>query len=201
MVSLDEHIRLNQIIDLAWNLLFENIISGKIFINKESSLQLHLSKLIFDLGNLYCILPNETFKIEMETNYENKSIDIVCGFGQTRAAIELKCFMKASNRAKDLDCYDALIDIERLQHFNGFQIKKFICLTDNKYYPQTLQTGHGKTVTLNNGTIYQANQQIIPGWAEKWNVKRDKPIVFKNNVTCDWTSRGQWHVLKIDIAE
>ncbi|SEO94143.1 hypothetical protein SAMN05444671_3948 [Flavobacterium sp. CF108] len=199
MVSLDEHTRLNQIIDLAWDLLFENIVSGKIIINKESSLQLHLSKIIFDLGNLYCILPNETFKIEMETNYGNKSIDIVCGFGKTKAAIELKCFMKASNRAKELDCYDALIDIERLQHFDSFQIKKFICLTDNKYYSQTLQRGHGKTVTLNNGTIYLANEQIIPGWAEKWKVKRDKPIVFKNNVTCDWNSRDPWHVLKVDI--
>jgi hypothetical protein len=103
----------------------------------------------------------------METNYGNKSIDIVCGFGKTKAAIELKCFMKASNRAKDLDCYDALIDIERLQHFDGFEIKNFIYLTDNKYYPKRLQTGHGKTVTLNKVTIYLANKQIIPRWAEK----------------------------------
>lgn len=199
MISLDKKQRLNEIIDLAWELLFESIISGKLSINKESSLQLHLSKLIFDLGNLYCVLPEETFKIEMETNYCNKSIDIVCGFGNTRAAIEFKCFMKASKRAKDLDCYDALLDIERLQNFDGFNIKKFICLTDNKYYPQTLQTGHGKTVTLNNGTIYTANYEIIPCWAEKWKVNRDKPIVFKNDVTCNWTSREKWHFLKVDI--
>lgn len=100
MISQDQKIRLNQIIDLDWELLFESIISGRLLINKESSLQLHLSKLIFDLGNLYCILPNEIFKIEMETKYENKSIDIVCKLGETTAAIELKCFMKASNRAK-----------------------------------------------------------------------------------------------------
>lgn len=62
-------------------------------------------------------------------------------------------FIKASNRAKDLDCYDALTDIERLQHFKGYDIRKFICLTDNKYYPETLQTGHRKTVTLNIGTV------------------------------------------------
>ena len=47
----------------------------------------------------------------METNYEKKSIDIVCILGEMKAAIELKCFMKASNRAKDLDCYDVLLDI------------------------------------------------------------------------------------------
>lgn len=201
MIPLDENTRLNEIIDLAWELLFENIISGKLLINKESSLQLHLSKLIFDLGNLYCILPNEIFKIEMETKYGNKSIDIVCGFGQAKAAIELKCFMKASNRAKDLDCYDALIDIERLQYFEGFQVRKFICLTDNKYYPQTLQTGKGKSVTLNNGTVYVSNYEIIPGWAKEWKVKRDKSILFKSDVTCNWKTRNQWHFLKVDIED
>jgi hypothetical protein len=199
MISLDKKERLNQIINFAWEILFENIVSGKLKINKESSLQLHLSKLIFDLGNIYCILPNENFEIEMETNYGNKSIDIVCSLGNEKGAIELKCFMKASNRAKDLDCYDALKDIERLQNFDGFKIKKFICLTDNKYYPQTLQKGHGKTVTLNSGTVYIANQQIIPGWAEKWKVKRDAPIVFKKDITCEWHSRENWHYLKIDI--
>ena len=134
MISSDQHVRLNQVLDTAWDILFEQIVSGKLLINKESSLQLHLSKLIFELGNIYCILPDEYFEIKMEANYEKKSIDIVCSLGEMKAALELKCFMKASNRAKELDCYDALIDIERLQNFSGFQIRKFICLTDNKYY-------------------------------------------------------------------
>lgn len=199
MIKIDEQIRLNQIIDTSWEILFARIVSGQLIINKESSLQLHLSKLIFDLGNIYCILPKEHFEIEMETNHEKKSIDVVCSLGQQKAAIELKCFMKASNRAKDLDCYDALIDIERLQTFSGFQIKKFICLTDNKYYPETAQAGHGKTVSLKNGTIYPADVQIIPGWAEKWKVKRDKPIIFKKEIKCDWVTNTNWHFLKIDI--
>lgn len=70
------------------------------YTRKESSLQLHLSKLIFDLDNLYCILPGESFKIEMETNYGNKSIHIVCGFGQTKAAIELKCLLKQATERR-----------------------------------------------------------------------------------------------------
>jgi hypothetical protein len=199
MISTDQHTRLNQVIDIAWEILFERIVSGQLQINKESSLQLHLSKLIFDLGNIYCILPKEHFDIEMETNYEKKSIDVVCSLGKLKAAIELKCFMKASNRAKELDCYDALIDIERLQNFEGFQIKKFICLTDNKYYPERAQTGHGKTVSLKNGTFYPANFEIIPGWVDKWKVKRDKPIIFNRDINCDWVSRTNWHFLKIDI--
>lgn len=153
------------------------------------------------MGTIYCILPNEFFEIEMETKYENKSIDIVCSLGDFKAAIELKCFMTASNRAKDLDCYDALIDIERLQGYSGFQIRKFICLTDNKYYSEKEQTGHGKTVSLKNGTIYSANKKIVPGWADKWKVKRDKPIVFNMDIICNWISKTNWHYLKIDLDQ
>lgn len=162
-------------------------------------MQLHLSKLIFELGNIYCILPDEHFDIEMETNYDKKSIDIVCKLGDQKAAIELKCFMKASKRAKDLDSYDALIDIERLQNFKGFDLKKFICLTDNKYYPQTIPTGHGKSVSLTHGKSYLPDIPIIPGWAEIWKVKRDKHILFNNEIRCNWVSSGSWHYLKIDI--
>lgn len=199
MIFQEQNKRLNEVVDTAWKIIFERIVSGKLLINKESSLQLHLSKLIFELGNIYCIHPKEGFEIEMETNYGNRSIDIVCCLGDIKAAIELKCFMKASNRAKDLDCYDALIDIERLQSFTGFDIKKFICLTDNKYYPETAQKGHGKTVSLKNGTFYPSNEKIIPGWAEKWKVKRDKPIVFNSDILCKWTSKTDWHYLKMDI--
>lgn len=194
----DQEIRLGHIIDTSWNITFERVVSGKLLINKESSLQLHLSKTLFELGNIYCIFPQEFFEIEMETNYEGKSIDIVCKLGDKTAAIELKCFMKASNRAKELDCYDVLKDVERLHNFNGFTIKKFFCLTDNKYYPEWTQRGHGKTVSLRNGIIYYANQEIIPGWAQKWNVKRDKSIILKSDIICNWVSKNNWHFLKIN---
>jgi hypothetical protein len=200
MISSDQHTRLNQVLEMAWEILFEQIVSGKLIINKEPSLQLHLSKLIFELGNIYCIFPKEHFEIEMETKYENKNIDIVCSLGKVKAAVELKCFIKASNRAKELDCYDALKDIERLENYSGFQIRKFICLTDNKYYPERAQTGHGKTVSLKQGTVYSANEKIIPGWADKWKVNRDKPIIFKTEIKCDWVSKTGWHYLKTNIA-
>jgi hypothetical protein len=199
MTLLDPIERLNNIIEQSWSILFERIVSGKLKINKESSLQLHLSKLIYDLGNIYCILPDESFEIEMETNYQNKSIDIVCILGDIKAAIELKCFMKISNRAKDLDSYDALRDIERLHNFSGFDIRKFICLTDNIYYPQTTLTGHGKSVMLKHGTVYSANTAIIPGWADKWKVGRDKHILFPSDVVCNWISKKNWHYWIADV--
>jgi len=191
--------RLELVIDLSWNLIFEKIVNETLFINKESSLQLHLSKLIFDIGNTFCIYPTEFFDIEMETNYENKSIDIVCSLGDTKAALELKCFMKSSNRAKDLDCYDTLKDIERLQNYLGFDIKKFICLTDSKYYASTVQRGHAASVSIREGTKYYANTPVIPSWANKWKVNRDKPILFNADVEFNWHNRNQWFCLNMSV--
>lgn len=192
--------RLTKIIDEAWIILFNQIVTGRQPINKEASLQLHLAKIIQDLGNAYCIYPKETFQLELETGYNGKNIDITCQLGEAKAAIELKCFIKASNRAKDTDMYDALLDIERLESYEGFSIKKFICLTDNNYYPEFAQTGMSSTVSLKHGTIYKANQEIIPGWVGRWkNKKRDKPIIFKSDVICNWVSNNDWHYWQEDI--
>ncbi len=195
---LDTKERLANLIDEAWLILFNRIVSGKQKINKEASLQLQLARILQDLGNAYCIFPNETFHLELETNHNGKNIDITCHLGNINAAIELKCFIKSSNRAKDLDMYDALIDIERLESFEDFEIKKFYCITDNKYYSEYEQKGMASSVSLKNGTKYTANIEIIPLWTGKWKVKRDKSIILKNDFVCNWISSGGWYYLKID---
>jgi hypothetical protein len=196
-MNLEPKQRLSYIIDQAWLIIFNRIVYGKLIINKEASLQLQLARILQDLGNVYCILPSEIFKLELETSYNDKNIDITCQLGNIKAAIELKCFMKASNRAKDIDMYDALIDIERLESFTEFNLKKFFCLTDNKYYPEYTQKGMASSVTLKNGTIYKANQEIIPAWRGKWNVNRDKSIKFKTDITCNWVTNNDWHYWQI----
>jgi hypothetical protein len=106
--------------------------------------------------------------------------------------------MKSSNRAKELDMYDALIDIERLESFEEFDVKKFFCLTDNKYYAEFTQKGMARSVSLKHDTIYKSNQEIIPLWSGKWKVKRDKPIVFKKDVVCNWINNNDWYYLQVD---
>jgi len=198
-MHLDSKLRLSHIIDEAWLILFNRIVSGKQLINKEASLQLQLARIVQDLGNVYCVLPTETFQLELETGYNGKNIDITCQLGNVKAAIELKCFMKASNRAKDIDMYDALIDIERLESFSDFHIKKFFCLTDNKYYPEYTQKGMASSVTLKNGTVYKSDHEIIPAWRGKWKVNRDKSIKFKTDIICNWVSNNDWHYWQIDL--
>jgi hypothetical protein len=191
--------RLDIIINESWQILFHRIISKKQKINKEASLQLQFARILNDLGNLYCILPDETFHIELETKHNNKNIDITCQIGQTKVAIELKCFIKSSNRAKDTDMYDALADIESLEKHIDFELKYFFCLTDDEYYPERNQKGMAKSVSLKNGTIYRANHEIVPSWAGKWNVKRNKPIIFKSDIYCNWVSNENWHYWQINL--
>lgn len=190
--------RISYLINESWQIFFQRIVSGKQKINKEASLQLQLARILNDLGNAYCILPDETFQLELETGYNGKNIDITCRLGEVKAAIELKCFIKSSNRAKDLDMYDALKDIERLESFDEFDIKFFFCLTDNKYYAEYTQKGKASSVTLKNGTVYQANKEIIPAWAGEWKVNRDKSIIFKKEIICNWISCNGWYYLQIN---
>jgi len=125
--------KLQYILDFSWDIYIEKLISNKISINLESSMQLHYASIINSLGELLKIKPDEEFNIELEHAYEDTSkyIDIQCSYHNIKTAIELKCFRKNSNRAKDIDMYDALKDIERLESFKSHQIKKFICLTDD----------------------------------------------------------------------
>ena len=198
MVSIEPKVRLNIIIDTAWEILFQRIAYKRFKVNKESSLQLHLSKIIHDLGDVFCILPDERFDIELETAYNNKNIDIICSLGDVQAAIELKCFKKSSNRARDIDLYDVLNDIQRLDNFDGFAIKKFICLADSSYYSSTEPKGMANSVKITEGTHYKSNIEIIPGWVGKWKIKRDEPIILKNDLICKWVNQDDWYYLKVD---
>lgn len=189
--------RLSHIIDEAWLILFNRIVSGKQTINKEASLQLQFARIINDLGTTYCIFPDEFFSIELETNFRGKNIDITCQMGQITAAIELKCFIKASNRAKDTDMYDVLKDIERIESYDEFSVTKFYCLTDNKYYPTVMPKGMASSVTIMQGTKYLPHIPIVPLWAGIWNVKRDTRIIFKKEIECHWVNSGKWYYLAL----
>ncbi|MCB9168864.1 MAG: hypothetical protein H6597_03270 [Flavobacteriales bacterium] len=179
-------------VETSWQLLFQRVISGKQPINKEASMQLQLAKIMQELGSAFCILPGEEFQVELETAVGNQSIDITSTLGTATVAIELKCFKHEQNRARDLDMYDALKDISRLDGFGQYDLKYFICLADRKYYAEYKHSGMASSVSTSNGSHYEARKPIVPSWAGKWKVGRDKPIVLKQDLTCQWTEQGGW---------
>jgi len=185
--------RLEFIISQAWAILFAKIVEGTQHINKEASLQLQLAKLMQEIGAAYCIYPNEFFVVELETGLGRKSIDITCSLGNTKAALELKCFRKQSNRAKDLDMYDALKDIQRLDNYDEYEQKYFICIADSSYYAEYKHKGKASSVTTRNGSRYNANTPIVPAWKGQWNVSRDASITLKKELICEWTNINNWY--------
>lgn len=185
--------RLRLVIDYSWKLLFAKIVNEKLIINKEASMQLQLGKVMQDIGSAFCVLPNEVFDIELETSRENANIDITCKLGEATAAIELKCFRKSSNRPGDLERYDCFKDIVRLESLSEFDVKVFICLTDNPYYINTNHSGKAAMFTTKEGTVYAKDIEIIPGWVGQWkDTSRDQSIVLKSDLYCNWEKEKDW---------
>jgi hypothetical protein len=199
-IPTDRTDRLAYIIELAWDIFFQRICSGRTAVNKEASMQLHLSTILHGLGEMFCIMPDETFSIELESKYDRSNIDIVCSYGDVKAAIELKCFKKASNRATDLDMYDVFKDIYRLQNFEGFQVKKFICLTDNPYYATSEHNGHAGSVSIQNGIQHKAGDAVTPSWIGLWKDKsRDKELILTQDIAFNWVQQDKWYYVSMSL--
>lgn len=192
--------RMRWVLATAWEICLQRIASKRISINKESSLQLHYAYILAQLGELVCIEPEEAFKIELETHHAGKNIDIWCSLRDCEAAIELKCFRKASNRATDIDMYDVLKDISRLESYSHVALRRFICLTDNSYYANTVHKGHAGSVSIGNGKRYQKDVAITPSWVRKWkDGTRDTEIILKSDFEFSWRSLGVWHYIFSEV--
>lgn len=199
-VPVDHRDRLNHVLDLAWNIFIKRLALGRIKVNKESSMQLHYASLINSLGELMCIDKDDVFTIELEHSYHGKNVDIVCYYNNFKAAVELKCFKKSSNRATDTDMYDVLKDIERLLDFEDFAVKRFLCLTDNPYYMNGEHSGHAESVSISHGTLYVTENPIISSWAGKWKDKsRDRTLHFNKDIGFEWFQENEWYFLNMRL--
>jgi hypothetical protein len=191
--------RMRWILLTAWEVCIYRIFTERIKINKESSLQLHYAYILTQVGELACIDKDESFKIELETHHAGKNIDIWCSLNGYEAAIELKCFRKVSNRAKDIDMYDVLNDITRLESYSHVAIRKFICLTDDEFYTKLSHRGHADSVSIGNGKRYDKNVAITPTWVGKWKDVKRNGILLKNDIEFAWNNLGSWFYLFMDI--
>ncbi len=199
---IDKTKKLQYVLDLSWDIFFERLISKRITINLESSMQLHYASIIKSIGEQLIVEPDEYFKIELEHSYKDtkKYIDIECSYNDIKAAIELKCFRKISNRAMDMDMYDVLKDIERLESFTDHPIKKFICLTDNSAYIDGKHSGHAGIVSIKDGRKIEKNTPIKPTWIGKWKSSpRDKNISISSDIEFIWNRKESWYYLKLDL--
>lgn len=198
LLPLDPAARLDMLLDMSWEIFFARVVSGRIKVNREASMQLHLAAIIREMGETLCVLPDELFHIDLETKISKANVDICCSLGEVRGALELKCFRKDSNRATDLDLYDALKDIERLDSYPDLHARRFICLTDNPYYAYGAPGGYAASVTIRDGTCYPAGTIIYPPWKGNWkNTSRDKEITIVRDLSLQWRTSEDWSYLYV----
>lgn len=207
ILSTDQKERLSEIINLSWNILIEYVDNGKVKINKESSLQLHYAAILKQIGETFCIKPEEIFTVELETHYKGKNIDIFCSLGQAKAALEIKCFKEFSSTggksaAQDIKMYDVFEDICRLsgyvdEKFVDFGI--FLCYTDHKYFVEGAEMkGYTKVFSTRNGSQYPKGVIKVPwsGWKDK---SRDKDIILTRNIIFNWTTKKKHNFLLLPV--
>ena len=141
--------RIKQIIDYAYTLLCNKVTGGIVQIDNEASMQLHLSNIIAQLGNLNEFAENEHFSIKLEAVQEkigtekspnNARADIWMELKQNSqvvagAAIELKCSI--NNSAKTDFRYSVYKDLKNLEKYQenhpNFQICEIIFTTDKNF--------------------------------------------------------------------
>lgn len=205
----DKKERLSNIINFSWKILIEYVINGKVKLNKESSLQLHYSAILKQIGEIFCIHPKEEFWVELESNYRGKNIDIFCGIDNIKAAIEMKCFKKFSSSggksaAHDIKMYDTFVDIDRISIYEDdkyVDLGFFLCYTDDIYFVRGEKIqGYAENFNTRNDRKYRKRQILKPLWIGKWkNQNRDKDIILKRDIEFNWTTRDKHYFLILSI--
>jgi len=72
----------------------------------------------------------------------------------------------------------------------GYEVRKFICLTDNNFYLKANHRGYSEALSLFDRRKSNKNEVIIPTWVGKWKSKeRDKLLQFKSDVLINWIQK------------
>ncbi len=134
--------RLKRIVETAVPILFDQIEGGRVPVQSEASLQLHLGRIIMTVADLEMVHPRETFSIELEKPLGGSGrgrIDIWFRLTtdddrEWRCAMELKFFKKAS-QAEPVNRHKAMLDIARLERCGDIADVGFMLVaTNHKHY-------------------------------------------------------------------
>jgi hypothetical protein len=143
--------RMRKIIEQAYSIVCSKIISGRITIHNEASLQLQLGIVLKILGALYEFGKEDKFSIEFEHTFiltkptnkcKNKHaradiyMELTDGKDVCSAIIELKYFKKKNARQPN-NRYDFFADLENLEQYQDqrkSQVNYLIAGTDHNHY-------------------------------------------------------------------
>lgn len=208
--------RLIEIVEFAYARLREKINGGRICVENEASLQLHLSSLLKSIGELYESSKNEVFSIELEkpvllsdgcfekSGSRKAKIDIWISFENLETkkkhscAIELKYFKHANHREPN-NRYDVFSDIQNLEAYGEFADVGFLIVaTDHHHYVnQDNYSQDTADFDFRHGRSYSAGTVLT----YKTQKPYGDPISLSNSYSFAWDEfSGGVHFLKLPVV-
>lgn len=158
--------RLRKVIDEAYAVFCQQVTGGIITLENEASMQLFLSNILLQLGQVNVFAKDEHFSIKLEAvqkdtgtekSPKNSRADIWIEFEKSSktvaaAAIELKCFLHKKNAAVTDARYSVYKDLQNLEKYQKTRSDLIICeivYTNNS----NLTAGKGLKFSIGDGVI------------------------------------------------
>ena len=211
--------RMKEILNASWK-VFKWQFVNKAFvrdIGSEASFQFHFASIIKSIGDMY-VSPEEMFYVDIETKWNNKKIDITCGFcepGEKRqplynCAIELKFKRKRDSKGtfstdrilkmyRDIDYLERETGVKGNDEDNRYSEGRFYFITDNISYTDSVVEVEGTFLGLKDEDYMST--QLLPYKKEHIQLQNAYHIKWKKYESKENPSSDKWYFLEIAVAK
>ena len=211
--------RMKEILNASWK-VFKWQFVNKAFvrdIGSEASFQFHFASIIKSIGDMY-VSPEEMFYVDIETKWNNKKIDITCGFcepGEKRqplynCAIELKFKRKRDSKGtfsegrifrmyRDIDYLERETGVKGNDEDSCYSEGRFYFITDNSSYKDSEVESEGTVFGLKDGGT--TSTQPFRAENESMQLTKAYPIVWDERKSIGKSLSDKWYFLEIVVAK
>lgn len=204
--------RMKEILNTSWK-VFKWQFVNKAFvrdIGSEASFQFHFASIIKSIGDMY-VSPKEMFYVDIETKWNNKKIDITCGFCESgekhqplyNCAIELKFKRKRDSKGtfsegrifrmyRDIDYLERETGVKGNDKDSCYSEGRFYLITDNSSYMSKDEA------FKQGGTTYT---QPLSYKNESIHLNNAYPIEWDESESTGKSSSDKWYFLEIVVAK
>ena len=210
--------RMKEILNASWK-VFKWQFVNKAFvrdIGSEASFQFHFASIIKSIGDMY-VSPEEMFYVDIETKWNNKKIDITCGFcgpGEKQplynCAIELKFKRKRDSKGtfsadriykmyRDIDYLERETGVKGNDKDSCYSEGRFYLITDNSSYKDSEVESEGMVFGLKDGGT--TSTQPFRAENESMQLTKAYPIVWDERKSIGKSLSDKWYFLEIVVAK
>ena len=210
--------RMKEILNASWK-VFKWQFVNKAFvrdIGSEASFQFHFASIIKSIGDMY-VSPEAMFYVDIETKWNNKKIDITCGFcgpGEKQplynCAIELKFKRKRDSKGtfsadriykmyRDIDYLERETGVKGNDKDSCYSEGRFYLITDNSSYKDSEVESEGTVFGLKDGGT--TSTQPFRAENESMQLTKAYPIVWDERKSIGKSLSDKWYFLEIVVAK